>query len=89
MKEEYENNRISHYHNNIIQILYLFLGILGIFLSTLIDKQVLKEIVLIGGWVLIWEMIQLEISTEVKNWKIRKKIDKLISSEIINDKNAL
>ena len=65
-------------------IIFLGLGILFIYLSTLIKNgDVWKEIILITGWVPIWKMIEVEILPDVAGRRKRKIIKKLLNSEFI------
>ena len=85
LKEEYYKSLKKHLHNNIVQIIYLIIGIIMLFLSTLIKESVLSEIVLIGGWVFIWAMVEIEIFTDVEGRRRRKILKKLLESEIIEN----
>ena len=82
LKLEYNNLIIEQRRNNFIQILLLFMGITFLFLSTFIDEGFIwKEILVIIGWVPIWEMIDIELFKEIKNRRTKKIIEKLIKSE--------
>ncbi len=84
LEEEYARSLEEHNTNNIKQILFLILGVTFIFLSTLIDEGVIwKEVLLISGWVPIWEMIEVELFPDVDGRRKRKLIKKLLNSEII------
>ena len=84
LQEEFDKNLLEHHKNNIKQIIFLILGIIFIFLSTLIKEGVIwKEILLISGWVPIWEMIELELFSDVAGRRKRRIIKKLLQSEII------
>lgn len=84
LTDEYESNIKSHLKNNIIQIVLFFLGIFFLFLSTQInDNDIWKEILLIGGWVPIWEMIDLELFNDFRGHKRKRIIQKLLDSKII------
>lgn len=87
-REEYEKNVLEKYRNNVIQLVYFILGILILFFSTLIKSTVLKEIALIGGWVFIWEMIHLELFSDMTGRKRRKILKKLLNSEIVEEKDS-
>lgn len=87
LRQEYENLNYRYNQNSLVQVIYLILGIVILFLSTLINDEVFKEIVLIIGWIFIWTMMELEIFTDKSIIKRRKIIRKLISSEIIENKN--
>lgn len=84
LEEECARSLEEHNTNNIKQILFLILGVTFIFLSTLIDEGVIwKEVLLISGWVPIWEMIEVELFPDVDGRRKRKLIKKLLNSEII------
>ena len=82
-KEEYTNTLKSHVKNNILQILLLILGVFFIFMSFRITNEIWKEIFLIGGWVPIWEMIDLELFSDVRGRRRKQILLKLIDSEIV------
>jgi len=80
LKEEYNRSLEEYHHNNKKQIFLLILGILFIFLSTLIkDGIIWKELLLIGGWVPIWEMVELELINDVAGRRRRKIIKKIMN----------
>ena len=85
-KEEYNRSKQEHIDNNMKQIIFLLLGILFIFLSTTISEEFIwKEILLISGWVPIWEVIDVELFSDAEG--IRKIINKLLQSKIIEKTN--
>ena len=69
------------------------MGIFFLTLSTLVDSEsIWYELMIIGGWVPIWEMIEVELFPDVEERRKRKVIKKLLKSEIIErtlDKNKL
>ena len=82
--EEYEMCLKEYKHNNLIQFIYLLIGIGLLFLYALVSRgTVIKEILLIAGWVVIWDTIEIEMFTDSQNKKRRKILKKLITSEII------
>lgn len=84
LEEEYRTNLQQHYIINIKQFLLLIIGLGMLFISTLIqNNEILEEIILIGGWVPIWEAIELELLTDTKDRRIRKLLKKLLKSEMI------
>lgn len=84
LKEEYNRTLRQRDNNNVKQIWLLILGIILLFLSTLIDKETIwREILLISGWVPIWEMVEMELFPDVEGRIKRKIIKKLLKSEIL------
>ena len=82
LKLEYEQMLKGQERNNILQLFLLFLGITLLFLSTFLnDEFIWKEMLLIIGWVPIWEMVDIELFTESKERKIRRNIERLLNSE--------
>lgn len=90
LKQEYKRSIRRHHIRNVKQIALFLLGILLIFLSTLIpEKFIWKEIVLISGWVPIWEMVELELFSDAQARKRRFFIRKLLKCEIIEKDCAI
>ena len=84
LKAEYKNSMKEHHENNKKQVFFFVMGIVCIFLSTLIkDGGMWKEIVLISGWVPLWEVIDVELFSDYEGRKKRKIITKLLNSEMI------
>lgn len=86
LRKEYEELKDDYRKNNIIQTVYLILGIIVLFFSTLINDKVFSEVILIIGWLFIWSMMELEMFTDKSIRKKRRIIKKLLSSEIIENK---
>ncbi len=82
-KEEYNNTIREHDKTNIIQLIFFIAGVFFIFLSFKMQNELWKELFLIGGWVPLWEMIDLAIFNDVRGMKRRKNLLKLINSEIV------
>ena len=84
IRDEYNYSLRKNHYNNVMQIIYLLLGIIIIFVSTIVDSNlVFKELLLIGGWVLIWEMMELFMFTDLEEKRRRKILKRLLSCEII------
>lgn len=87
---EYIYYRKRIHYNNIIQVIFLICGFMLLLLSHGMKKfEVLEEILLISGWVFIWEMIEMELFSDSKNIHNRRIIKKLLKSEIVDDYQKL
>lgn len=83
LEEEYNKSIKRRDIINIRQLILLILGLCILFVSTLISTDnIFHEVILIGGWVPIWEAIELELLTDTKEKKRRKQLKKLIKSNI-------
>lgn len=82
---EYNKGLLSHIRNNARQMVYLLIGIVLLFVSTLIKGTILKEIILIGSWVLIWEMMELVIFSYTNGRRRKFVLKKIIDGEIIEN----
>jgi len=68
---------------NIKQIFLLLLGIFILLLSTLIsDENIFHEVILIVGWVPIWEAVQLELLTDTKEKRKRRILKKIMKTNM-------
>lgn len=86
LKEEYQRSLTQYQSNNKRQLFFLCLGFILIFLALLIkERTVIKEILLISGWVPIWEIMELELYPDVYSRRKRKTIDKLLNSEFLEN----
>lgn len=78
---EITSNDYKFMYTNRRQIVLLVLGVLILALATIVDIEIIKEIILIGAWVLLWEMVELEIDDDISNRRKRKVLKKLVASE--------
>lgn len=86
LKEEYQRSLNQYQSNNKRQLFFLCLGFILIFLALLIkERTVIKEILLISGWVPIWEIMELELYPDVYSRRKRKTIDKLLNARFIEN----
>ena len=83
LKEEYNNNLKKHFYNDLIQIIYLIIGVAIIFIYTLLKQSIAKELVLISGWVFIWSVVELELFSDSESRKRRIILNKLLLSEFV------
>lgn len=82
LKDAYVKSFKRHRFLNNMQIIYLLIGIISISLSLLIDYEIIEEVVLIGGWVFVWEAIELEITSDINEMRRRKILEKLLQCDI-------
>lgn len=68
--------------NNKKQVIFFIIGVVFLILSTFIDLNILKEIIIIAGWVAIWEVVDISLNLDSDIRINRKIIKKLINSEI-------
>lgn len=87
LKDEYDKSRQRHIRTNLLQIIYLIAGLIALSISTQIGIEIIREVVLISGWVLIWTIIELEIFSDVAERKRRKQLKNLLNSEFIEKNN--
>lgn len=83
LDEECDKSQQRHLKTNRLQIVYLIIGLLALSISTQISLEILREVVIICGWVLMWTIIELEIFNDVAERKRRKLIKKILSSKFI------
>ena len=86
LEADYRNSKRFYHKNNKTQLKYLLLGMITLFVSTQIKGELLKEMLLIGGWVFIWSMIEIELFTDARGKKKRKILKKILNSKIIENK---
>ena len=81
LQEELDNNEYRFHITNVKQASFFVVGAFALILSTLINIEVIKEIVLIGAWVLLWNMVEMEIVDEISMRRKKKALRKLLNSE--------
>ncbi len=82
LKMEY--NRSERIHNNITlkQLFLLLIGtIILLFSYIFTDIEILREIIIIIGWVPIWEAVELELFNDSSESNKRRCIKKLLATE--------
>lgn len=87
LKLEYQKNLNNSKLGNIKQFFLMLIGILFLFLSTVIHEDLIfKEVFLIIGWVPIWEVIDMELFSDIKEKRKRFILKKILEGnfEIIN-----
>lgn len=85
LDEKYIKNEYKSHTNNVKQLSFLIMGVIALGLSSIIKFDVLKEVVIIGAWVLLWDAVEIEIVDDIINRKKKKALQKLLSSEFIEN----
>lgn len=85
LQKEYDKGLISHFKDNTRQLINLMIGVLLLSISSLIEKTILKEIIIIGAWVLIWEMMETVMFSYTNSRRRRNTIKRIIDGNIIEN----
>lgn len=84
LREEYKKSIQLRDENNLKQLWFLLMGAFIIFLSTKVPEDLFwKEVLVIIGWVPIWEMFEVELFPDTKERKRRKAIKRLLKCQIV------
>lgn len=83
--KEYKESLESQRYNNIRQVVLILVGIIFLLLSMTIKESVLKEVLLIGSWVPIWEAFDSELFQDFRERRKRNILKKLMSADIIEN----
>lgn len=83
--EECSNNDHKFKLNNLKQLFFFIFGAAALGLSTLVKGEVIKEIILIGAWVFLWDMVELEIDDDMSNRKKMRILKKLLASDFVEN----
>lgn len=84
LKEEYKKSLRNRDENNLKQLWLFSMGAFILFLSTKIPANLFwKEVLVIIGWVPIWEMIEVELFPDAKERRRRKAIKRLLKCDIV------
>ena len=82
--QEYNKSLKEHKINQLKEVYLLILGIIFLLLSRIINNDsIWKEILLITGWVPIWEVVDILLFSDTTGKGKRKIIKKLYECEII------
>lgn len=82
LRREYQKSLKYRKLNNFKQVTLFFIGLLFLFISTIISgNKIFGEVFLIIGWVPIWELAEIELFTDVNEKRKRKNIRRLLKSE--------
>lgn len=83
LKREYLNIIIDHQKNNLIQFFLFVIGVLFLFISTLYTHLIWHDVLVIIGWVPIWEMVDIEIFTGINGKRLKRVLKRLLDSKFI------
>ena len=64
------------------QIMFFIIGVMFLLLSSLIPTALIKEIIIIAGWVAIWEVVDISLNVDSELKLNRKLVKKLMNSNI-------
>ena len=82
LEKYYKNTKlIDKFYDN-KQIILFIIGMLFLIFSTITKPEVIKELILIIGWVAVWEVLDITINVDSKQKFNRKIIKKLINCKI-------
>lgn len=69
------------------QVILFIVGMIFLIFSTLTKPEIIKELILIVGWVAVWEVMDIAINIDSKQKYNKKIIKKLINCKItVNNK---
>ena len=78
-------NDFRFHLTNMKQIWFLILGVIALLVASVIDGEILKEIVIIGAWVLLWDVVEMEVVDDINNRKKKRILKKILSSEFVEN----
>lgn len=86
LKEDYDESVRLNSINNSKEFLFFLIGLFLIFLSNLDSDVIGKELLLIGGWIFVWETIEMELVSDSFERRKRMILKKLINSKFVINK---
>ena len=82
LKIEYTRSIKIQNNNNIKQIVLFIIGVILMFVSTFVSHlEIIQEIIIIIGWVPIWEAVEFELFNDSNEKNKRKCINKLLNKQ--------
>lgn len=82
LENSYKNTKIIDKFYDNKQIILFIVGMLFLIFSTITQPEIIKELILIIGWVAVWEVVDIAINVDSKQKINRKIIKKLINCKI-------
>lgn len=89
LNDLYLLNLKKSYINNIKQFIFLILGIICLILYGIVNNPIISEIILIGGWVLIWKMVDLFLFSDTQLKRDKMILRKLLKSDFVVNKKVI
>lgn len=83
--EACDRSDFRFHYTNMKQIWFLILGVIALLVASVIDGEILKEIVIIGAWVLLWDVVEMEVVDDINNRKKKRTLKKILSSEFVEN----
>lgn len=83
LEREYRKAKKAHSQENRKQLLDLIVGLTLLYISTVINIELLEEILMIGSWVTMWDAVELELFQELPERAEIKLLKKLKECEIV------
>ena len=78
--------KIDKFYDN-KQVILFIVGMLFLIFSTITKPEIIKELILIIGWVAVWEVMDIAINIDSKQKYNKKIVNKLINCKItVNNK---
>lgn len=82
LEDSYKDTKIIDKFYDNKQIILFIVGMLFLIFSTITKPEVIKELILIIGWVAVWEVLDIAINIDSKQKFNRKIIKKLLDCKI-------
>lgn len=88
LEDAYKKSKKRESRYNSKQIMFFIIGVMFLLLSTFIENNdIVEEIIIIAGWVAIWEVVDISLNIDSEIKINRKLIKKLLKCDIdINNK---
>lgn len=83
LKREYDNVIFENHKNNLTQFILFIIGVTILVIAKLYNHLIWHDVLVIIGWVPIWEMVDIEIFDNINEKRLKKVINKLLVSKII------
>lgn len=82
LENSYNDTKIIDKFYDNKQIILFIVGMIFLIFSTITKPEVIKELILIIGWIAVWEVLDIAINIDSKQKYNRKIIKKLINCKI-------